>query len=269
MPWPERVGVLDPHAFDAGILGADGGRAKVLRRLGAEAEDVLDEFLAQALAFEEANTPSLEAFLAWWQAADTDVRRDTDSIRDEVRVMTVHGAKGLEAPIVFLVDNGSQPVHPNHDPKIVSLVDDRDGTPSPIVWARSARHAPAAVRARLEALRTDARNSVPAPPHVAVTRAEDRLYVCGTEKQVGDPLLAEALAQRHHRRAPGRVRRERRRPWPCGLRVAAAGRRRRQGQGPAGGNGAAAAAAPMAVPGPCTGRAAGRRAHHPVDGLFG
>ena len=51
--------------------------------------------------------------------------------------MTVHGAKGLEAPIVFLVDNGSQPVHPNHDPKVVSLVDDRDGTPSPLVWARA------------------------------------------------------------------------------------------------------------------------------------
>ena len=48
-----RADFLDPHAFYARVLGADGGRAHFLRRLGAEAEDVLDEFLAQALGFEE------------------------------------------------------------------------------------------------------------------------------------------------------------------------------------------------------------------------
>ena len=184
--WRKRADFLDPHAFYARILGAEGGRAAFLRRLGAEAEDVLDEFLAQALAFEEANTPSLEGFLAWLAAADTDVRRDTDSIRDEVRVMTVHGAKGLEAPIVFLVDNGSQPVHPNHDPKVLSLEDDRDGTPSPIVWARSARQMPTKVKERLESIRADAEDEYRRLLYVAVTRACDRLYVCGTEKQVGE-----------------------------------------------------------------------------------
>ena len=184
--WRADVDRLDPYAFYARILGAGGGRVRFLRRLGAEAEDVLDEFLAQALAFEDANAPSLEGFLAWLEAADTNVRRDTDSIRDEVRVMTVHGAKGLEAPIVFLVDNGSQPVHPNHDPKVVSLVDDRDGTPSPLVWARSARTAPAAVKARIDALRSDSEDEYRRLLYVAVTRARDRLYICGTEKQVGD-----------------------------------------------------------------------------------
>ncbi|MCB1503185.1 MAG: double-strand break repair helicase AddA [Bauldia sp.] len=183
--WQKQADFLDPHAFYARTLGADGGRARFLRRLGAEAEDVLDEFLAQTLAFEEANTPSLEGFLAWLGATDTDVRRDTDSIRNEVRVMTVHGAKGLEAPIVFLVDNGSQPVHPNHDPKVVSLVDDRDGTPSPIVWARGGKQMPTAVKARLDAIRADAEDEYRRLLYVAVTRACDRLYICGTE-QVGD-----------------------------------------------------------------------------------
>ena len=184
--WRARADFLDPYAFYARILGAEGGRARFLRRLGAEAEDVLDEFLAQALAFEDANTPSLEGFLAWLEAADTDVRRDSDSIRDEVRVMTVHGAKGLEARIVFLVDNGSQPVHPNHDPKVVALADDRDGTPSPLVWARAARYAPAAVKARIEALRADSEDEYRRLLYVAVTRACDRLTICGTEKQVGE-----------------------------------------------------------------------------------
>jgi ATP-dependent helicase/nuclease subunit A len=184
--WRARADFGDPYGFYARILGADGGRAQFLRRLGAEAEDVLDEFLAAALAFEEANTPTLEGFLAWLEAADTDIRRDTDSIRDEVRVMTVHGAKGLEAPIVFVIDNGSQPVHPNHDPRVVSLRDDRDGEPSPLIWARSARNMPAAVRRRIEALRAEAECEYRRLLYVAVTRARDRLIICGTEKKIGE-----------------------------------------------------------------------------------
>jgi ATP-dependent helicase/nuclease subunit A len=199
--WRARADQTDPHAFFAGVLGPDGARARILRRLGTEAEDVLDEFLAQALAFEESHTPTLEGFLAWLEATDTDVRRDTDSGRDEVRVMTVHGAKGLEAPIVFLIDNGSQPVHPNHDAKVVALADDRTGDPAPLVWARSARTVPGAVGARIEELRKDAEDEYRRLLYVAITRACDRLYVCGTEKQVGDrdrnkrwhPLISAAL----------------------------------------------------------------------------
>ena len=70
---------------------------------------MLDEFLAQTLAYEQTNVPSLEGFLAWLVAGDTEVKRDTETLRDEVRVMTVHGAKGLEADIVFLIDNGTPP----------------------------------------------------------------------------------------------------------------------------------------------------------------
>ena len=135
--WRARVDTVDPHAFFARILGPEGGREAFLRRLGPEAEDVLDEFLAQALAYEQTNTPSLEGFLAWLVAAETEVRRDTDTLRDEVRVMTVHGAKGLEADIVFLVDNGTPPSIPGHDPKVLSLADDPDPlSPGPVVWMR-------------------------------------------------------------------------------------------------------------------------------------
>ena len=38
---------------------------------------------------------------------------------------------------------------------MLGLADDRDGTPSPLVWARSARTAPAEVKARIDALRAD------------------------------------------------------------------------------------------------------------------
>jgi hypothetical protein len=87
-----------PFAFYAWLLGGDGGRARILRRLGHEANDALDEFLELALGYERKAPASLQGFMAWLRAADTEVKRDMEISRDEVRVMTVHGAKGLEAP---------------------------------------------------------------------------------------------------------------------------------------------------------------------------
>ena len=72
----------------------------MLRRLGQEANDALDEFLELALNYERKAPASLQGFMAWLRSADTEVKRDMEISRDEVRVMTVHGAKGLEAPVV-------------------------------------------------------------------------------------------------------------------------------------------------------------------------
>ena len=98
-----------PFAFYAWLLGGDGGRARILRRLGHEANDALDEFLELALDYERKAPASLQGFMAWLRAADTEVKRDMEISRDEVRVMTVHGAKGLEASVVFMVDTTSSP----------------------------------------------------------------------------------------------------------------------------------------------------------------
>ncbi|HEX7922891.1 MAG TPA: double-strand break repair helicase AddA, partial [Bradyrhizobium sp.] len=98
-----------PFAFYAWLLGGDGGRARILRRLGHEANDALDEFLELALGYERKAPASLQGFVAWLRAADTEVKRDMEISRDEVRVMTVHGAKGLEASVVFLVDTTTSP----------------------------------------------------------------------------------------------------------------------------------------------------------------
>src|SRR6202040_2725855 len=98
-----------PFAFYAWLLGGDGGRARILGRLGHEANDALDEFLELALGYERRAPASLQGFVAWLRTADTDVKGDMEISRDEVRVMTVHGAKGLEAPVVFLIDTTSSP----------------------------------------------------------------------------------------------------------------------------------------------------------------
>ena len=79
----------------------------MLARLGAEAADAIDEFLNLALAYDDSAPPSLQGFLGWLREGSREIKRDMEQGRDEVRVMTVHGAKGLEAPIVFLPDTCS------------------------------------------------------------------------------------------------------------------------------------------------------------------
>ncbi len=98
-----------PFAFFAWLLGPEQGRRKFFARLGLEAADALDEFLELALEYETHEVPSLQGFLAWLRSATAIVKRDMETTPDEVRVMTVHGAKGLEAPVVILADTTTPP----------------------------------------------------------------------------------------------------------------------------------------------------------------
>ena len=109
---------MTPFGFFAHVLGAQRGRKKFLARLGPEANDALDEFLNLSLDYEQRETPSLQGFLAWLRAAQSEVRRDMEMARDEVRVMTVHGAKGLEANTVILADTTTPPAGA-HPPKLL------------------------------------------------------------------------------------------------------------------------------------------------------
>ncbi len=87
-------------------------------------------------------------------AGETEVKRETETLRDEVRVMTVHGAKGLEADVVFLVDNGMDPAPASHDLRVLPLDPDPDPLdPGPVVWNRSIGAMPAAIAARIRAER--------------------------------------------------------------------------------------------------------------------
>jgi len=99
-----QVDFLPPFEFYVRLLGEGGGRKRLLARLGPAAEEPIEAFLAQALAFEQSHPPSMQAFLHWLRADTTELIRDPDQPRDEVRVLTCHGAKGLEAPIVFIAD---------------------------------------------------------------------------------------------------------------------------------------------------------------------
>lgn len=183
--WRSAADYGTPHTFYANILGPERGRLHFQRRLGGEAEEVLDEFLAEALAYERVETPSLQGFLAWMKGAATEVKRDADLERDEIRVMTVHGAKGLEADIVFLVDDGSRPVVHAHDPKVLALGDDASAPAGPVVWNIGSNRPPI-VEARLQVMRERAAEEYRRLLYVGLTRARDRLYVAGITRRHTD-----------------------------------------------------------------------------------
>ncbi|THH34631.1 double-strand break repair helicase AddA [Aliishimia ponticola] len=105
-----QIDFMRPYELLERILTRHQGRARLLSRLGQEAEDGIDALLSQALAYERSEIPSMTGFLAWAQADDLEIKRQIDSGSDQIRVMTVHGAKGLEAPIVILPDCGQRKI---------------------------------------------------------------------------------------------------------------------------------------------------------------
>jgi ATP-dependent helicase/nuclease subunit A len=123
--------------------------------------------------------PSLQGFLRWITAGDIEVKRDFgERQRDELRILTVHGAKGLEAPVVFLPDTVQLPDRRDHERVLWS---DGDGLP---LWCpRSELAAPSYVRTR-EALRRRQLQEYRRLLYVALTRAQHRLYVCGWQNRV-------------------------------------------------------------------------------------
>ncbi|NEU13586.1 double-strand break repair helicase AddA [Methylobacterium sp. BTF04] len=174
-----------PFGFYAALLGAHGGRRALVSRLGGEAGDAIDVFLMTAAQAEQAtDAPSLGGFLARYDTvpgrgeAGHTVKRDLESGRDEVRVMTVHGAKGLEAPLVVVID-GCEPLGRN-DPPLLAMAPGqprRGGALMPPVWSSAKGYDSepiAQARATLQARAREEHNRL---LYVAMTRAADRLVI--------------------------------------------------------------------------------------------
>ena len=173
--WREDATTLQPFEFYSKILGAGGGRRRLVARLGVEANDALDEFLHLALNFERETSPSLTAFLSMVQSLDLSIKRDMEAAGDAVRVMTVHAAKGLEAKIVFLPDTCGAPVG-KHDPKLFRLGDRQYGL---LAWTRGVKYDPSILTQAREAHRQAELDEYQRLLYVALTRAEERLYIAG------------------------------------------------------------------------------------------
>jgi len=167
-----RVDYERPYELYAGVL-ARGGRERLFARLGPDAADPIDEFLSLALTYERSHAPTLQGFLHWVAAGQAEVKRDLDQTGGAVRVMTVHGAKGLEAPIVFLPDTTRLPrMLPN-------ILWDEDSRGPYFLWLPRADDADARALALRERVRARRDEEYRRLLYVAMTRAEERLYICG------------------------------------------------------------------------------------------
>jgi ATP-dependent helicase/nuclease subunit A len=193
-----------PHGLISRLLGPFGGRARLLARLGPDAADPLDELLNAALAHERAHPPSLQGFLAWLRAGGAEIKREQEPGADAVRVMTVHGAKGLESPVVILADTTSVPGRPDD---LHWLPDPATGAEVPL-WAPRRELRPLPVeQARARAL-AQGMEEYRRLLYVALTRAEDRLVVTGalSRKASGkDAGCWYDLVEAGFRRLPGAV----------------------------------------------------------------
>ena len=172
----EMLGLADqapPFEFYSHALSARGGKTKLLERLGAEAADAIDEFLTLALTHERGQSPSLEGFLDGVARGGTEIKRDMERGRDEVRVMTVHGAKGLEADIVILPDTTGQAGGLHRHEGLIFTPEGKALFPLP------REEAPQVVQDAKTAADEEVLKEHRRLLYVALTRARDRLYVCG------------------------------------------------------------------------------------------
>lgn len=168
-----KADFISPFELYSYLLDTRGARSRFTGRMGDEYHDPIDEFLGQALLYERSHTPSLQGFLHWLQSSDSEIKRDMEQAKNSVRIMTIHGAKGLQAPIVILPDT----VEP---PKMRDSLLWHEGEGRALPFWPMSREGDDALCAGLrdtqqQAMLAEYRRLM----YVALTRAEDRLYIYG------------------------------------------------------------------------------------------
>lgn len=161
------------------LTGPMDGRRRLVARLGREANDPIDELLNAANAYAGAHVASLQGFIRWFDAGEGELKREAGAARDQVRVMTVHGSKGLQAPIVILADTAIGPDAPDELDLAETGVEGPTGRSVPIPgMTKDRRVGPLA--AAYQAAAAEAMEEHWRLLYVAMTRAEEALFIAGS-----------------------------------------------------------------------------------------
>jgi ATP-dependent helicase/nuclease subunit A len=178
----QQAHILPPFDFLSALLIEDcpgrpgvSGRTAMLKRLGADSADAIDAFLGDALDFQRRHPPSLALFVAAQAGQEREIKRDLDSGQGRVRLMTVHGAKGLEARVVFVAD-AMNTKHSSTEPK-VHAANSPDG--GMLLWAGRSADAAAPIRQAAGEAKIRSNEEYRRLLYVGLTRARERLYVVG------------------------------------------------------------------------------------------
>ncbi|PVA07645.1 double-strand break repair helicase AddA [Thalassorhabdomicrobium marinisediminis] len=206
---------LRPYDLINRLLIRHGGRHNLLARLGHEAEDGIDALLSQALGYEQSAVPSLTGFLSWLQTEDVTVKRQMDTAGDRIRVMTVHGSKGLEAPIVILPDTAKR----SRDLKSELMT-----SGGQVFWKPAADDLPNLLAEVKEEMLTAQDRERRRLLYVAMTRAENWLIVAGAGDMGKDDSpwhrtisnAMDHLDAVEHSNSVGQIKRFSRHDWDAG-----------------------------------------------------
>jgi ATP-dependent helicase/nuclease subunit A len=180
--WMQRADKVPPYELFSGILEQDNMRVKLVARLGLEANDALDELLGMAITYDDVHTASLQGFIDYLRQGTTEIKRDMEKGNNEVRLMTVHGAKGMEASIVFLPDTCKNSSAGGRGNEVLELPGNWPGSHGLMVWeiTGSGRDIEA-IRMLKEGIKQREVEEYNRLLYVAMTRACDQLYICGWE----------------------------------------------------------------------------------------
>lgn len=168
---------LTPYNFFNKVLSRF--RKAMLGRLGPEAGDATDAFLDQTLDHEIENGPTLAGFVHWFNAGETEIKRELEKTAGEVRLMTVHGAKGLEANIVFLPDAASVPKGRDGD-RLLMISNENHDLQLPL-WMLGGLSMSEELLERIKVVQLKEVAERNRLLYVAMTRARDELYICGAK----------------------------------------------------------------------------------------
>ena len=169
-----KADFIAPYEFLSMILSQLEGRKKFRAQLGDECLDALDELLNKALSFERDFTPSLQGFVHYVRHYGSDIKRDAEQASNEIRIMTVHGSKGLESPIVFLPDTADKPTSMKFHEALVMP----EGMEMPL-WLKGVSDLSEQLTLLKKELQQEEDREYRRLLYVALTRAKDHIYIDG------------------------------------------------------------------------------------------